>query len=67
MIIHEFKNPNFEKFRDKNIRNSPFGTEIRIAHDIRMSLSPIYIFKIRISERICLKGDEKLFELQKFE
>ena len=67
MIIHEFKNKNFEKFRDKNIWNSPFEMEIRIAHGIRMSLRPIYTLKIRISERICLKGDEKLFELQKFE
>ena len=54
---------NFEKFRDKNIQNSPFEMEIRIAHGIQMSLSPIYTFEIRISERICLKGDEKLFEL----
>ena len=58
MNIHEFKNKNFEKCRDKT-----FEMEIRIAHGIRMSLSPIYTFKIRISERICLKGDEKLFEL----
>ena len=47
--------------------------EIRIAHGIRVSLIPIYIFKIRISERICLKEEEKIvriiesFELQKFE
>ena len=58
-----FKNQNFEESRDKNIRNNPFEMEIRIDHGIRMSLSPIYTFKIRISERICLKGDEKLFEL----
>ena len=32
---------------------------------IRMSLSPNYTLEIRISERFCLKGDEKLFELQK--
>ena len=63
MITHEFKNKNYEKFRDKNIRNSPFEMKIRIAHGTRMSLSPIYTFKIRINERICLKGDEKLFEL----
>ena len=63
MIINEFKNKNFEKFRDKNIRNSLFEMEIGIDHGIRMSLSPIYTFKIRISERICLKGDKKLFEL----
>ena len=63
MIIHKFKNTNFEKIRDKKIRNSPLEMEIRTAHGTRMSLSPIYTFKIRISERICLKGDEKLFEL----
>ena len=61
MIIHKFKNTNFEKIRDKKI--SPLEMEIRTAHGTRMSLSPIYTFKIRISERICLKGDEKLFEL----
>ena len=32
--------------RDKNIRNIPFEMEIRIARGIRMSLSPIYTFKI---------------------
>ena len=62
MIIHEFKYKNFKKSRDKNIRNSPFEMEIRIAHGIRMSLSSIYTFKIRISERIFLKGDEKLYK-----
>ena len=62
MIINEFKNKNFEKFRDKNIRNSPFEMEIRFAHCIQMSLSPTYTFNIRISERNGLKRDEKLFE-----
>ena len=59
MIIHEFKNKNLS---DKNIQNSLFEMEIRIAHGTRISLSSIYTFKIRISERICLRGDEKLFE-----
>ena len=49
--------------------NENFG----IFHDIRMSLSPFYTFKIRISEKICLKGGDKFaritesFELQKLE
>ena len=55
MIPKEFKNKNLEESNDKNIWNSPFKMEIQ--------MSPFYTFKIRISERICLKGDEKLFEL----
>ena len=41
MIIHEFKNKNFEESRDKNIRNSPF--EVQIAHGIRMNYPHLHI------------------------
>ena len=49
--------------------------EIRIAHGIQMSLSPIYTFKIQISELLLVnfsEGGRKIvriiesFELQKF-
>ena len=62
MIIHEIQKQKLWKFRDKNIWNSPFEMETRIAHGIRMSKLHLPIQNL-ISERICLKGDEKLFEL----
>ena len=40
--------------------------ELKPELHIRMSLSPNYTLEIRISERFCLKGDEKLFEYRKF-
>ena len=41
--------------------------KFQIFHGIRMTLGLFHTLKIRISEIICLKGDKKLFKLQKFE